>query len=260
MKRIFLVRHGESEGNADKSIHLRVADHAIHLTSKGRGQAFQAGQFLAGYLNGLRNEAMYGLPRHSGIVRDYVRKTPAFEAYQTQYAFPELPVLCRLWFSPYQRTIETKDSLREGICSEIDIRKHVIDSREHVLLGEQQFGLFDGLSDEELLEQYPAEQAHYQKQEDFSGRFWARMPMGESRFDVAQRVQQSFGTFHRDEDKHGIQNIIVVAHGVTIRAFVMMWCHKSVEWFEHERNPKNCSIRLIEDNEDRGYIYAGFDR
>ena len=46
-----------------------------------------------------------------------------------------------------------------------------------------------------------------------------------------------------------------MAHGVTIRAFVMMWCHKTPEWFDDEPNPKNCSIRYIENGTDYGYIY-----
>lgn len=33
--------------------------------------------------------------------------------------------------------------------------------------------------------------------------------------------------------------------------------HRDVEWFEKERNPRNCSIRLISNGEDFGYIYGG---
>ena len=132
------------------------------------------------------------------------------------------------------------------------------DRREHILLAEQQFGLFDGIPTEDLPLRYPDEAAHYQKNMDFGGRFWARMPLGESWFDVAQRVHQSFGTFHRDQDQNGIEDIIVVAHGTTIRAFVMMWLHLPYEWFEEEPNPKNCSIRLLQDGQDKGYIFPGF--
>lgn len=77
--------------------------------------------------------------------------------------------------------------------------------------------------------------------------------------DVAQRVHQSFGTFKRDAEKHGIKNIIVVAHGTVNRAFLMMWLHLPYEWMHAEPNPKNCSIRLLEDGEDKGYVFPGFD-
>ena len=157
-----------------------------------------------------------------------------------------------MWVSPYKRARQTAELIRSK-CSRIN------DVRENIHLVEQQFGLFDGMSHEgqlsEIQHKYPNEYAHYKKQEDFEGRFWARMPLGESRFDVALRVHQCFGTFHRDAKKHDINTIVVVAHGLSIRAFVMQWLHLSPEWFEKEPNPKNCSIRLIEDGEDRGYIY-----
>ena len=114
--------------------------------------------------------------------------------------------------------------------------------------------------DDELPKKYPNEHEHYAKQEAFEGRFWARMPLGESRFDVATRVHQAFGTFHRDNDDHGISNIIVVCHGVTLRAFTMMWLHRTPEWFEAEPNPKNCAVRLIEHGEDKGYVFPGFKK
>ncbi len=49
-----------------------------------------------------------------------------------------------------------------------------------------------------------------------------------------------------------------VSHGVSVRAFVMMWCHKSPEWLEDEKNPGNCAVRLIDDDGDQGYIFEGF--
>ena len=46
----------------------------------------------------------------------------------------------------------------------------------------------------------------------------------------------------------------------TLRAFVMMWCHLSPEWFEAEPNPNNAAIRLIDEGTDRGYVFEGFPR
>lgn len=45
-KRIFLVRHGESEGNVDVSIYKTVPDYALQLTEKGKQQSIEAGQKL----------------------------------------------------------------------------------------------------------------------------------------------------------------------------------------------------------------------
>lgn len=46
-KRIILVRHGESQGNADKSVYARIPDYTLELTEKGRQQAALAGQEIA---------------------------------------------------------------------------------------------------------------------------------------------------------------------------------------------------------------------
>lgn len=45
-KRIILVRHGQSIGNADKTVFQHTADHSLHLTDKGMEQAQQAGKEL----------------------------------------------------------------------------------------------------------------------------------------------------------------------------------------------------------------------
>ena len=228
--RILLVRHGESQGNVEPEIHARMADHAIPLSARGHRQALEAGQKIAEFFSELGQQKL-AWPGLAPPRRPHVR----------------------LWTSPYRRTRETADAIEEAAG------EWITDRREHVLLSEQQFGLFDGVPDEELPKRFPHEYAYYRKCVDFEGRFWARIPVGESRFDVALRVHQAFGTFQRDIVE-GIENLVVVCHGVTLRAFVMMWCHLSPEWFEAEENPANCAIRVLEGGQDRGYLFAGFPR
>jgi len=48
--RLIFVRHGESEGNLDRSITATVPDHMLHLTATGRQQALDAGQRLRSIL------------------------------------------------------------------------------------------------------------------------------------------------------------------------------------------------------------------
>ena len=218
--RILLVRHGQSQGNVDHEIRKKMADHAVPLSAAGHAQAREAGTFL----------------------RDYYRTL-----FKHEYDSSKPPHV-RMWVSPYLRARQTSDCIQETAGDVIT------DVREHISLCEQQFGLFHGLTDEELPVLFPEMYRHYQQLIEFGGRFWARMPLGESRFDVANRVHEAFGTFHRDKDQYGIKNIIVVCHGVTLRAFVMRWLHLSPEWFENEPNPHNCSIRLLEDGIDQGYI------
>jgi len=219
--RILLVRHGESLGNVDPRVHATTADHAVPLSERGHQQAREAGARIADYLD--------------------------------QHVQGERPHI-RLWVSPYHRTRQTADRLVETA------RGWITDRVEHILLCEQQFGLFDGVAEAELPQRFPNEWSYYDMVCRFGGKFWARMPQGESRFDVAKRIHQAFGTFHRDALEHGIRDIIVICHGVTLRAFVMMWCHLSPEWFEAEPNPNNCAIRRIEDGTDRGYVFPGFPR
>lgn len=45
--RIFLVRHGESQGNVNKEIYKDIPDYALKLTEKGTEQAKHVGKFLA---------------------------------------------------------------------------------------------------------------------------------------------------------------------------------------------------------------------
>lgn len=220
MKRIFLVRHGESESNIDRSLGKVKADHAIELTDKGRQQAEVAGGFLYNWLIDNISE------QHKGRIR--------------------------IWNSPYLRTRETATLIQHQCLG------WILDRRENVLLCEQQFGLFDGIPNHELPKVYPDEHAFYQKCMDQGGRFWARMPLGESRFDVATRIHQFFGTLHRDADRHSIDHVIVVCHGVTLRAFLMMWSHLTPEWFDAEPNPFNCAVRLLGKSGDRGYIFEGY--
>lgn len=42
-QRIVLVRHGESEGNADDTVYEREPDHALKLTPTGQQQARETG-------------------------------------------------------------------------------------------------------------------------------------------------------------------------------------------------------------------------
>lgn len=41
------------------------------------------------------------------------------------------------------------------------------------------------------------------------------------------RVSQFFSNLHREAAKKKLTDLIIFAHGVSIRAFVMMWFHRS---------------------------------
>lgn len=226
--KILLVRHGESQANVNKEVHLSVPDHEIALSSRGKAQALTVGEELVRYFD-------------DEFSKDFEVDKPRI----------------RIWNSPYRRTRETTFEISKAFAKR---EQWNIDYKEHLLLHEQKFGLFDGIPDEELPIKFPVEHAYYKKHEDFQGKFWARMPLGESRADVAQRVHQSFGTFHRDAKRHNINNLIVVCHGTVMRAFIMMWMNYNFEWFERTKNPNNCSVWLLNEGKDLGYIFKGFGK
>ena len=225
--KLFFVRHGESAGNIDKRKHLELADHAIPLTEAGRQQAYASRELLGQYF----------LDNNTDNIKT------------------------RSWVSPYATTRQTADEVIRGIetvASKSDDSyryRFDFDRREHINLVEQQFGLFDGIPEEDLPDVFPHESAHYNKQVEFEGKFWARMPLGESRFNVAIRVHQAFCTFHRDYDKTGINQLVIVSHSVTIRAFLMQWLHRPYDWFEREKTTENASVHLVHGQTDMGRVF-----
>lgn len=217
MHNIYLIRHGESLGNVDQSVYQTVPDHAIPLSEHGIRQAAAAGARLRDLISLAEGDAL------------------------------------RIWTSPYKRTRQTADL----VATQLRQKFPQLDIREHINLCEQQFGLFDGIPDEELPARFPDEFAYYSLAKAHEGRFWARMPLGESRFDVAVRIHEAFGTFHRDAERRNVKNIVVVCHGVTLRAFVMQWLHLPYEWFEAQPNPGNCDVYHIgpQHRAEGEYIY-----
>ncbi len=153
-----------------------------------------------------------------------------------------------LWVSPYERTRQTAEIINKYL--KID------DVKEDITLVEQRYGLF---SDKEIMvirEKYPEEFAFYDNYYQNDGKFYAKLPQGESPYDVALRTKQFLETIFRDES----ENLFIVSHGTTIRTIIMNWFHYSPEWFNKEPNMKNCSIRFIDSdstNREEKYIYGG---
>jgi broad specificity phosphatase PhoE len=218
---MLLIRHGESEANVNRHIYAKKPDHAIQLSEKGIEEAKEAGRKVKQYF-----QEFYG-------------ETPP----------PNW--LCRAWISPFKRTRETAQHVIENAGG------WITDQREDIRLIEQQFGLFDGCdwSTGELDNLYHNELAYYNRCHMFGGRFYARVPMGESRFDVCNRVNMIFPDMANDAKQHGIKHVVVVSHGVTTRAFLMQYLRLSTEWFEESNNPTNGSIRVIRHNSDYGFYW-----
>lgn len=213
--RIFLIRHGESLGNIDETAYARLGDHNVPLTALGHAQALAAGQFINGYYA--------SRPELAG------RKV-------------------RVWYSPFARTCQTQEGVVQGMGPDL-----VRDMREDYLLIEQNFGIFSHITDPaERATLYPREHAMYEMNRAAQGKFYAVPPLGESRLQVTMRTRLFKETLMRDLAK-GIADVVIVAHGVTVRSFEMDFLHLGVKWFEDSPNPGNGDITLIESRPEGGY-------
>lgn len=238
MMRILLIRHAESEGNVSKNIICTTPDYMIPLSEKGIKQAQEAGQKIKEFFEERYKESLK-------LYQNQINEGKNVKKPEKEKVI--------LYTSPYKRTRQTTEEIYKIAC------EYISDVRESIVLGEQQFGLFEGVEKTEDLEKFfPEEYLHFTKCVEFGGRFWARPPLGESRFDVATRVSTLFPKLIRDCEKYGVETAIIVSHGVTCRAFAMQWLNRTPEWFEKEPNPGNTAIRWIEKQQDKGYYFNGF--
>ena len=153
-----------------------------------------------------------------------------------------------LWVSPYERTRETAQIINQYL--------QIPTVKEDITLIEQRYGLFSDKEIETIKKMYPEQFQFYDNYYQNEGKFYAKLPQGESPYDVALRTKQFIDTIFRDES----DPLFIVSHGTTIRTFIMNWFHYSPEWYQQEPTMKNCSIRLIERDGKQSmehYIYEG---
>ena len=175
-KRLWLVRHGQSQGNVARDaaheaglsvIDLDLRDVDVPLSDLGHQQAEAAGRWFA--------------------------QLPASER-------PEV-----LLSSPYVRARQTAEAIcaAGGLAGEA--KPAVLDER----LREREFGVFDGLTTQGIRERYPKEAEHRSK----IGKFYHRPPGGESWADVILRLRSALNTINLH---YADKRVVVVAHQVVV--------------------------------------------
>jgi 2,3-bisphosphoglycerate-dependent phosphoglycerate mutase len=177
--RLWLVRHGQSQGNvardiADQAGHheiaIEVRDVDVPLSDLGRRQARTAGEWFAS-LN--RDER------------------------------PEV-----ILTSPYVRARQTAKIICEsGALAGGPALPHV-DER----LREREFGIFDRLTGPGIRERYPDEAAHRAR----LGKFYHRPPGGESWADVILRLRSVMNTINLH---YADRRVLIVCHQVVVLCF-----------------------------------------
>jgi len=177
--RLWLVRHGQSQGNvardaADEAgaheIDIELRDVDVPLSELGREQAEAAGRWFA------------ALPREER---------------------PEL-----ILSSPYVRAKQTAEIIcREGALAGGPAHT-IIDER----LREREFGIFDRLTTAGIRHKFPEEAAHRRR----LGKFYHRPPGGESWADVILRLRSMLNTINLH---YCDRRVLVVCHQVVVLCF-----------------------------------------
>ena len=178
-ERMWLVRHGQSQGNVARDaadlaghheIDIDVRDVDVPLSELGRRQAEAAGRWFAALPPDGRPEVI--------LSSTYVRARQTAEIICAQGALAEGPA----------RTI--------------------IDER----LREREFGIFDRLTTIGIRERFPEEAAHRRR----LGKFYHRPPGGESWADVILRLRSMLNTINLH---YCDRRVLVVCHQVVVLCF-----------------------------------------
>jgi broad specificity phosphatase PhoE len=178
-ERLWLVRHGQSQGNvardaADEAglheIGIELRDVDVPLSELGHRQAEAAGRWFSA----LRSD-----------------ERPEF-----------------ILSSPYVRARQTAEIIcEEGALSGAAART-IVDER----LREREFGIFDRLTTIGIRERFPDEAAHRRR----LGKFYHRPPGGESWADVVLRLRSMLNTINLH---YCDRRVLVVCHQVVVLCF-----------------------------------------
>ena len=178
-ERLWLVRHGQSQGNvardaADEAgaheIDIDMRDVDVPLSDLGHQQAEAAGRWFA------------ALPRD---------ERPEF-----------------ILSSPYVRARQTAEIIcKQGALSGA-AAKTIVDER----LREREFGIFDRLTTAGIRHRFPEEAAHRR----LLGKFYHRPPGGESWADVILRLRSMLNTINLH---YCDRRVLVVCHQVVVLCF-----------------------------------------
>jgi 2,3-bisphosphoglycerate-dependent phosphoglycerate mutase len=174
--RLWLVRHGQSQGNVARDaaheaglsvIELDTRDVDVPLSELGRAQAEAAGRWFAALPEDERPEVLLS--------------------------------------SPYVRARQTAEAICNAGGLAGGAKPTIVDER----LREREFGVFDGLTTRGIREQYPTEADHRAKM----GKFYHRPPGGESWADVILRLRSVLNTINL---QYADRRVLVVCHQVVV--------------------------------------------
>ena len=136
-----------------------------------------------------------------------------------------------IYSSPYHRALQTAEDITYALRNPPPL---VMEER----IREIEFGILDGLTGEGIQARFPQEYDRRKRE----GKYWYRPPGGESRPDVALRVQSFLGTLTRDYSK---KSVLVVCHSAVVlifRRLLERWNEEGYLKIGREQDVLNCSI------------------
>lgn len=186
---LYFIRHGLSEGNINKLIYSEKRDCEVELAEEGREQSKNV-------VNQLNDFTMHRLDEYG------------------------------IWYSPYTRTVQTKDIFRNEAEQK---GYHFKFERMNVLLREREWGDLQELSNKKALS-------------DYFFNFYHRPKDGESFADVYQRV----ALFHRylldSVNNDGVKKHVIISHGEFLKVYMMFLLNWSVDEFDKYKTPRNAQL------------------
>ena len=140
-----------------------------------------------------------------------------------------------LFSSPYLRALQTIEEIASKMTYYPPL---VVEER----IREIEFGVLDGLMPKGIKKKYPEEDLRRERE----GKYWYRPPGGESRPDVALRVQSFLGTLTRDYRE---KSVLIVCHSVAVlifRRLLERWGETDYLKVDQEADVLNCSLTIYD--------------
>lgn len=164
------------------------------------------------------------------------------KALESQCFYPDY-----IYHSGYKRTMDTTTGILEAYP---DYRRRDFKIRQNLFIRERDSGHAYDMTTAEAQEAFPWLDEHWKT----AGYFFAHPPGGESQAQVCERVYLFLGKLFRERQN---QEVMVVTHGGTIRAFRFLlehWtCEQAEKQFLHDP-PKQCSVTTYEGDADQLYL------
>jgi broad specificity phosphatase PhoE len=222
---LVLVRHAESQRNVAKKGNVFFADDESRRSVRG-------------------------VADHRIAITDAGWRQAELTGQRVRERFGTFDVV---FHSGYRRTEETAEGILRAYTPE---ERRAMPQLQDVFIRERDTGFAYDMTTAEAEASFPFMDEYWRT----SGPFFARPPGGESVAQVCERVHLFLRRLAHD---HSRQRVLVVTHGVTLRAFRFLlegWDYETAEEHMRLHTPQNCSVTVYEPAATQsGYALAEYN-